>query len=60
MWNLHFFRSIAVLTVFSGVIPAVDAHSSMGVNSQAGATVICTMPCGLSTGRQFTGGRYSK
>lgn len=38
MWNLHFFRSIAVLTVFSGVIPAVDAHSSMGVNSQAGAT----------------------
>jgi len=38
MWNLHFFSSIAVLTVFSGLIPAVDADSSIGINSQAGAT----------------------
>lgn len=38
MWNLHFFRSIAVLTAFSGLIPAVDADSSIGINSQAGAT----------------------
>lgn len=38
MRNLHFFSSIAVLTVFSGLIPAVDADSSIGINSQAGAT----------------------
>jgi hypothetical protein len=38
MWNLHFFSSIAALTVFSGLIPAVDADSSIGINSQAGAT----------------------
>lgn len=38
MWNLHAFSSIAVLAVFCGFIPAVDADTAIDFNSQAGAT----------------------